>query len=71
MPAFISFLTSYENSKQSMHILKQKAMGKLIIDGKNVYEIDEECLKKRKVPPGCKVEEAIRNQKKQTPVRKP
>lgn len=37
-------------------------MGKLIIDGKNVYEVDEECLKKRKVPPECKVEEAIRKQ---------
>lgn len=38
-------------------------MGKLIIDGKNVYEVDEECLKKRKVPTGCKVEEALRKQR--------
>lgn len=38
-------------------------MGKLIIDGKSVYEVDEECLKKRKVPPECKVEEALRKQR--------
>ena len=38
-------------------------MGKLIIDGKNVYEVDEECLKKRRVPPECKVEEALQKQK--------
>ena len=25
----------------------------LIIDGNSVYEIDEECLKKRKVPDEC------------------
>ena len=46
-----------------MHILKQKKiMGKLIIDGKSVYEVDEECLKKRKVSPECKVEEALKKQ---------
>lgn len=49
-----------------MHILNQKAMGKLIIDGKSVYEVDEECLKKRKVPPECKIEEAIQKQGKKT-----
>lgn len=38
-------------------------MGKLIIDGKSVYEVDEECLKKRKVPPECKVEEALKRQR--------
>ena len=38
-------------------------MGKLIIDGKSVYEVDEECLKKRKVPPECKVEEALKKQR--------
>jgi hypothetical protein len=37
-------------------------MGKLIIDGNSVYEVDEECLKKRQVPAGCKVAEAIRRQ---------
>lgn len=28
-------------------------MGKLIIDGNSVFEIDEQCLKKRKIPPNC------------------
>jgi hypothetical protein len=37
-------------------------MGRLIIDGNSVYEVDEECLKKRKVPAGCQVAEAIRRQ---------
>lgn len=34
-------------------------MGRLIIDGNCVYEIDEECLRTRTVPEGCKVKEAI------------
>lgn len=38
-------------------------MGKLIIDGKSVYEVDEECLKKRNVPPECKVEDALKRQR--------
>jgi hypothetical protein len=49
-----------------MHILNKKRwiiLGKLIIDGKSVYEVDEECLKKRKVPEGCKVEEALKRQR--------
>jgi hypothetical protein len=37
-------------------------LGKLIIDGKNVYEVDEECLKRKKVPEGCRIEEAIKKQ---------
>ena len=32
----------------------------LIIDGNSVYEIDEECLKKRKVPSECKVLEKVK-----------
>ena len=39
-------------------------MGKLIIDGNSVYEIDEECLKDRPVPEECKVYEAIREREK-------
>ena len=31
-------------------------MGRLIIDGKSVFEIDEECIKKRKVPSECGIE---------------
>jgi hypothetical protein len=37
-------------------------LGKLIIDGKNVYEVDEECLKRKKVPEGCRIEEALKKQ---------
>ena len=33
-------------------------MGKLIVDGNSVYEIDEECLKNRPVPEECKVYDA-------------
>ena len=32
---------------------------RLIIDGNSVYEVDEECLKKRRIPPECKVQEAL------------
>lgn len=38
-------------------------MGRLIIDGNSVYEVDEECLKRRNVPPECKVYEAVEKQK--------
>lgn len=31
-------------------------MGKLIIDGNSVFEIDEQCFKKKKVPKGCDIE---------------
>ena len=34
-------------------------MGKLIIDGNSVFEIDEQCLKKRKVPKDCDIEKYI------------
>ena len=37
-------------------------MGKLIIDGNSVYEVDKECLKKRRIPPECKVQEALERQ---------
>lgn len=30
-------------------------MGKLIIDGKAVYEIDEECVKRKQIPKECEV----------------
>lgn len=30
-------------------------MGKIIIDGKNVYEIDEECVKRKRIPKECDV----------------
>lgn len=34
-------------------------MGKLVIDGNDVYEIDEECLKTHKVPKSCKTKELL------------
>jgi hypothetical protein len=34
-------------------------MGRLIVDGNMVYEIDEECLKKRKPPRECGVQREI------------
>ena len=37
-------------------------MGKLIIDGNSVYEIDEECLKKRKISPTCGIEQDLKKQ---------
>lgn len=36
----------------------------LVIDGNSVYEIDEECLKKRQVPKDCEVyQKLVRKQK--------
>ncbi len=36
-------------------------MGKLIIDGNSVFEIDEQCLKRRKVPKDCQIEKYMKN----------
>lgn len=36
-------------------------MGKLIIDGNSVFEIDEQCLKRRKIPKDCQIEKYIQN----------
>lgn len=35
---------------------------RLIIEGNSVYEVDEECLKQRNVPPECQVKEALQRQ---------
>lgn len=35
------------------------SMGKLIIDGNSVFEIDEQCLKRKKVPKDCEIEKYI------------
>lgn len=35
-------------------------MGKLIVEGNSVYEIDEECIRRRNVPARCEVLEAIK-----------
>lgn len=50
-------------------------MGKLIIDGNSVFEIDEQCLKKRKVPSNCEIEKymdkfKIREEKRGKKVRR-
>lgn len=36
-------------------------MGRLIIDGNSVFEIDEECMKKRKIPASCELEKYYKN----------
>lgn len=38
-------------------------MGRLIIDGNSVFEIDEECIKKRKIPKSCDVEKYLKEEK--------
>ncbi len=39
-------------------------MGKLIIDGNSVFEIDEECLKNRKVSKSCDIDKYLKNDMK-------
>lgn len=39
-------------------------MGRLIIDGKSVFEIDEECLKKRKIPHECGIDKYLVKEEK-------
>ena len=43
---------------------KMKIMSRLIIDGNSVYEVDEECLKKRKLSPELGIKEALERQEK-------
>jgi hypothetical protein len=38
-------------------------MGKLIIDGKNVFEIDEECVKRKRIPKDCGIYEYLNPKK--------
>ncbi len=35
----------------------------LVVDGHDVFEIDEECIKRRKIPNACKMEEYLDNKK--------
>ena len=37
-------------------------MGKLIIDGNSVFEIDEECIKRRKIPKNCDIDKYLKNE---------
>lgn len=36
-------------------------MGKLIIDGNSFFEIDEECLKKKRVPKRCGLDKYLQD----------
>jgi len=38
-------------------------MGRLIIDGNSVFEIDEKCLTHRKLPKNCDIEKYIQKDK--------
>ncbi len=40
-------------------------MGKLIIDGNNVFEIDEECIKNKRVAEECDIKKYFQNETKQ------
>ncbi len=40
-------------------------MGKLIIDGNSFFEIDEECIKKKRISPKCGLEKYIHVEDKQ------
>ncbi len=45
-------------------------MGRLIIDGNSVFEIDEECIKKKKIPKECDIEKYVsKNHKEQSVVK--
>ena len=48
-------LISYTSKKHGKII-----MGKLIIDGNSCFEIDEECIKKRKIPKNCDLEKYLK-----------
>lgn len=48
-------------------------MGKLIIDGNSVFEIDEECIKKKRIPKDCDIEKYMtkdKRRKKKSPKKK-
>lgn len=50
-------VNSYNNAK----IIGIIEMGKLIIDGNSFFEIDEECLKKRKISKCCGLEKYFKD----------
>ena len=55
--------------KKSIYYGKTKGMtmGRLIIDGKSIFEIDEECMKKKKIPKSCDVEKYLKDDYKKKP----
>ena len=38
-------------------------MGKLVIDGNSFFEIDEECIKKRRISKSCGLDQYLKNEK--------
>lgn len=36
-------------------------MGRLIIDGNSFFEIDEECMKKKKIPKRCNLDKYLKD----------
>ena len=38
-------------------------MGRLIIDGNSVFELDEKCLKERKIPEECEIKKYLNETK--------
>jgi hypothetical protein len=66
--SYIIFLLFYERVPVCMNTIKEKGKinkymyERLIIDGNSVYEVDEECLKRRNVPTECRVKEAVERQ---------
>lgn len=36
-------------------------MGKLVIDGNSFFEIDEECIKKKRVPKNCGLDKYLKD----------
>lgn len=47
---------------KSYHITKgnkENNMGKLIIDGNSFFEIDEECIRKKRLPQNCGLEKYL------------
>lgn len=39
-------------------------MGRLIIDGNSVFEIDERCLEKKKIPKECDINKYLKREMK-------
>ena len=42
-------------------------MGRLIIDGNSVFEIDEECIKKKKIPVECNIDKYLNTEEIKRP----
>ena len=42
--------------------IKENKMGKLIIDGNSFFEIDEECLKKKRISKKCDLDKYYKEQ---------